>query len=113
MAKAQTVTKSDLVDAIAADTGMSKTAAKSALESVIDNISSSLKKVTKFRLLALVALKCVSVKHVRVLSLVRARKSRFLQPKFLRLKLALVLRTLLSKVLVLEKAPHCGAFFVV
>ena len=50
MAKAQTVTKSDLVDAIAADTGMSKTAAKSALESVIDNISSSLKKGNKVQI---------------------------------------------------------------
>ena len=35
--------KSDLIDAIAADAGISKTAAKAALESVTNNVTSTLK----------------------------------------------------------------------
>jgi DNA-binding protein HU-beta len=42
--------KSDLIDAIAADAGISKVAAKSALESFTDNVTSSLKKGDKVAL---------------------------------------------------------------
>jgi DNA-binding protein HU-beta len=42
--------KSDLIDAMAADAGISKVAAKSALESFIGNVTSSLKKGDKVAL---------------------------------------------------------------
>lgn len=43
--------KSDLIDAIAADAGISKTAAKAALESVTDNVTSTLKSGGKVSLI--------------------------------------------------------------
>ncbi len=43
--------KSDLIDAIAADAGISKTAAKAALESVTNNVTSTLKKGGKVSLI--------------------------------------------------------------
>ena len=42
--------KSDLIDAMAADAGISKTAAKEALESLTDNVTASLKKGEKVAL---------------------------------------------------------------
>ncbi len=42
--------KSDLIDAMAADAGISKTAAKAALESLTDNVTGSLKKGNKVAL---------------------------------------------------------------
>jgi len=42
--------KSDLIDAMAADAGISKTAAKAALESLTDNVTESLKKGEKVAL---------------------------------------------------------------
>ena len=42
--------KSDLIDAMAADAGISKTAAKAALESLTDNVTASLKKGEKVAL---------------------------------------------------------------
>ncbi|MGY6649938.1 HU family DNA-binding protein [Wenyingzhuangia sp. IMCC45574] len=43
--------KSDLIDAIAADAGISKTAAKAALESVTNNVTSTLKEGGKVSLI--------------------------------------------------------------
>jgi len=42
--------KSDLIDAMAADAGISKTAAKAALESLTENVTTSLKKGEKVAL---------------------------------------------------------------
>jgi len=42
--------KSDLIDAMAADAGISKAAAKAALESLTDNVTKSLKKGNKVAL---------------------------------------------------------------
>ena len=42
--------KSDLIDAMAADAGISKVAAKAALESLTDNVTSALKKGDKVAL---------------------------------------------------------------
>lgn len=77
--------KTELINAVAEASELSKKDATKAVDAVFDTILESLKKVTKFNSSVLETLKCVSVQRAKVAILKLVKKLKFRQAKCLRL----------------------------
>jgi len=88
------VNKSDLIDAIAKSSDISKAAAGRALDATVDSIKKALKKGDTVSLVGFGTFKVVSALHAMAATPVLARPSRSRQQKCLNLPLAKALKML-------------------